>query len=85
MISADSPDLAAPPEWWRCEKDALLMNYLAHEREKRRLEAEQGQILAEIEPRGVKDVTGYAVLSQALVDWVQIKPAEAKARVVSRS
>ncbi|MFD8493591.1 DUF222 domain-containing protein [Amycolatopsis sp. NPDC059657] len=29
----------------------------------------------------MKDVTGYAVLSQALVDWVQIKPAEAKARV----
>lgn len=57
------------------------MNYVAREREKRRLDAEQGQILAEIESRGVKDVTGYAVLSQALVDWVQIKPAEAKARV----
>ncbi|MFD8495046.1 DUF222 domain-containing protein [Amycolatopsis sp. NPDC059657] len=81
MISTDSPPVAAPPEWWRCEKDALLMNYLAHEREKRRLDAEQGQILAEIESRGVKDVTGYAVLSQALVDWVQIKPGEAKARV----
>ncbi|WP_245757188.1 hypothetical protein [Amycolatopsis xylanica] len=46
MISTESPDTAAPPEWWRCDKDTLLLAYVAREREKRRLEAEQGQILA---------------------------------------
>ncbi|SDX63719.1 HNH endonuclease [Amycolatopsis xylanica] len=81
MISTEYPDAAAPPEWWRCDKDTLLLAYVAREREKRRLEAEQGQILAEIESREVKEVTGYATLPGMLVDWVQIKHSEAKARV----
>ncbi|WP_370947588.1 DUF222 domain-containing protein [Amycolatopsis sp. cg5] len=81
MISTEPPDLQALPEWWRLEDDALLMAYVAREREKRRLDAEQGQILAEVESRGVRDVSGYATVAQMLVDWVQIKPAEAKARV----
>ena len=80
MSNTETPT-AAPPEWWRCEKDALVLDYIARERLKRRLDAEQGQILAEIESRGVRDTTGYATTAQLLNDCVHVSPSEAKARV----
>ncbi|WP_370949398.1 DUF222 domain-containing protein [Amycolatopsis sp. cg5] len=71
----------APPQWWRLDKDALMLDYVALEQEKRHLDAKQGQILAEIESRGVRDVTGYAALSQWVAKCARVKPSEANARV----
>ncbi|WP_370947215.1 DUF222 domain-containing protein [Amycolatopsis sp. cg5] len=71
----------APPQWWRWDKDALMLDYVALEQEKRRLDAKQGQILAEIESRGVREVTGYAALSQWVSKCARVKPSEASARV----
>jgi hypothetical protein len=68
-------------EWWRADADVLITEYVALERQKRRAEAEQGRILAEIESRGVRETTGYGTLGALIRDYASITSAEARVRV----
>jgi hypothetical protein len=79
VTSTDSP--AAPTEWWRTESGVLVAELIERERRKRRLDAEQGQILAELDNRGIRDATGYGTLAALLQDACQVSVAEARARV----
>ncbi|WP_020671785.1 HNH endonuclease signature motif containing protein [Amycolatopsis nigrescens] len=67
--------------WWRLDGRALVAELLSREREKRRLDAEQGQILAELDRRGVREATGYGTLAALLQESCHVSAAEARARV----
>ncbi|MFC4080233.1 HNH endonuclease signature motif containing protein [Amycolatopsis samaneae] len=68
-------------EWWREDADCLLSELVRTERQQRRLAARQGEILAELERRGVREVTGYGSLARLLCETLHLPFAEAKARV----
>jgi Domain of unknown function (DUF222) len=78
VTSTNTPE--ATTEWWRVDGSTLVTEYLNLERLKRRAEAEQGRILAEITNRGVRDATGYGTLTAFIREAVFVPHTEAKAR-----
>ncbi|MCU1679345.1 MAG: hypothetical protein JWQ81_84, partial [Amycolatopsis sp.] len=70
-----------PTEWWRVDGPVLVTEYINLEENRRRAEAEQGRILAEIKRRGVRDTTGYGTLPALIRDTVHVSTTDALARV----
>ncbi|MCU1681136.1 MAG: endonuclease, partial [Amycolatopsis sp.] len=79
MTSTDAS--ATPTEWWRVDGPVLVTEYINLEENRRRTEAEQGRILAEIKRRGVRDTTGYGTLPALIRETVHASTTDALARV----
>jgi hypothetical protein len=79
-MSLDSASATAPTAWWRVDADVLIAAAIELEEEKRRIEAEQGEMLAELERRGIRDATGYGSLRELIRDCFHVSSVEAKGR-----
>ncbi|MFD9888752.1 DUF222 domain-containing protein [Amycolatopsis sp. NPDC059027] len=79
-MAVDSNTSATPTEWWRVDVDCLLTRLLESESVQRREAAVQGEVMAELERRGIRDTTGYGSLVRLLQETLNIPYAEAKAR-----
>ncbi|MFD9892734.1 DUF222 domain-containing protein [Amycolatopsis sp. NPDC059027] len=79
-MAVDSSTSATPTEWWRVDVACLLDRLFDSERIQRREAAVQGEVLAELQRRGVQDVTGYSNLARLLHETLNIPLAEAKTR-----
>ncbi|MFD9890606.1 DUF222 domain-containing protein [Amycolatopsis sp. NPDC059027] len=79
-MSVDSNTSATRTEWWREDVGCLLDRLLESECVQRREAAVQGEVMAELERRGIRDTTGYGSLVRLLQETLNIPYAEAKAR-----
>ncbi|MFD9894156.1 DUF222 domain-containing protein [Amycolatopsis sp. NPDC059027] len=80
-VSTSGSTQESRTEWWREDVGCLLDRFFDSERVQRREAAVQGEIMAELERRGVRDTTGYGNLTRLLQETLNIPYAEAKARV----
>lgn len=83
MTSTINP-VPAPLEVWRAGPLELALSLRIRVREERRLEAEIGQILAEVEARGAKATYGYGSTLAWLRDASHLATGDAK-KVVNRA
>ncbi|MPY97995.1 MAG: DUF222 domain-containing protein [Actinophytocola sp.] len=67
-------------EWWRQDKAALATSLVKREEAVRRLQAEQGAILAEMASRGTMAEYGYSTLDALQIDLLRISRQEANRR-----
>ncbi|GAA5127693.1 HNH endonuclease signature motif containing protein [Haloechinothrix salitolerans] len=67
-------------EWWRQDKAALATALAEREEAIRRLQAEQGAILAEMQSRGTMAEYGYPTLDALQIDLLRISRQEANRR-----
>ncbi|WP_414937736.1 DUF222 domain-containing protein [Amycolatopsis sp. cmx-11-51] len=79
MASENSPQTACT-EWWRADTAALHVRKQEIEVLKRRLDAEQYAILAELNARGVRGCYGHSTLAGLIFQDFQVSQKEASAR-----
>src|SRR4051812_42753787 len=79
-MSTDIAPTSTPTTLWRIDTNVLITAAIEREAEKRRLEAEQGEMLAELDRRGIRDATGYGSLRELIGDCLHVSSVEAKAR-----
>jgi len=68
-------------DWCRADKAALVAALRERDVQIRRLQAEQGEILAEMQSRGVPQAYGYASLEALLKDTVSCTRSDGRKRV----
>lgn len=68
-------------EWWQADRVELLTALTERETTMRRLQAEQGAILAEMGARGVLGTYGYADVAGLLMDSLNLSRVDARRRV----
>ncbi|MDT7728105.1 MAG: hypothetical protein QOI21_4681 [Actinomycetota bacterium] len=83
MTSTNIPT-AALHDLWRAGPRELATSLRIRLREQRRLDAEIGQIIAEVDSRGVKDTFGYGTTTAWLQDLGHLGTTEAK-KIVQRA
>lgn len=83
-MSITNIPLPALSDLWRAGPRELAVSLRLRLREQRRLEAEIGQIIAEVNARGVKATFGYGSTAAWLQDIGHFGPAEAK-KIVHRA
>ncbi|MFD9896453.1 HNH endonuclease, partial [Amycolatopsis sp. NPDC059027] len=71
-MAVDSSTSATRTEWWRVDVDCLLTRLLESESVQRREAAVQGEVMAELERRGIRDTTGYGSLVRLLQETLNI-------------
>lgn len=79
-MSEYSESRSGGTERWRQDKAALATSLVECEEAVRRLQAEQGAILAEMESRGTMAEYGYSTLDALQIDLLRISRQEAKRR-----
>ncbi|MFI0803230.1 HNH endonuclease, partial [Amycolatopsis lurida] len=79
-MASDDASQRTSTEWWRVDTATLHARKQELEVLKRRLDAEQNAILAEINSRGVRGCSGHSTLAALIFEDFLVTDKEASAR-----